>query len=168
MNNQIFAFRLSRGSPRAEKEGMSSKLKLRRKKYHEPYIDLPNEGNMDVNNQVKTSTNEIELVKNKRIFERSIANAAKHRIKLGPGAENNGGGNCSYESVVLNINNRDCYKDKLNMSTDYYRKIWNTDLMNKILDQRIPWNPGLTRAQIIGGFQELKESGVYELSFLVI
>merc|ERR1712208_51123 len=51
------------------------------------------------------------------------------------------------------------------MGPYYYRRIWNTDLMNKILDEKIPWNPGMSRAQIIGGFQELTESGVYERSF---
>ena len=144
---------------------MASKLKLKRKKFHEPYKDLPKEGNMGGIQHIKTETNKIKLVKNNRIFERAIANAAKHRIGLRPGTENNGGGNCSYESVILNINKRDCYEEKLHMSADYYRRIWNTDLLNKILDERIPWNPGLTRAQMIAGFQELMESGVYERSF---
>ena len=144
---------------------MASKLKLKRKKFHEPYKDLPKEGNMDGIQHIKTETNKIKLLKNNRIFERAIANAAKHKIRLRPGTENNGGGNCSYESVILNINKRNCYEEKLHMSADYYRRIWNTDLLNKILDERIPWNPGLTRAQIIQGFQELMESGVYERSF---
>ena len=144
---------------------MASKLKLKRKKFHEPYKDLPKKGNMDGIQHIKTETNKIKLLKNNRIFERAIANAAKHKIRLRPGTENNGGGNCSYESVILNINERNCYEEKLHMSADYYRRIWNTDLLNKILDERIPWNPGLTRAQIIQGFQELMESGVYERSF---
>ena len=37
--------------------------------------------------------------------------------------------------------------------------------MNKILDDRIPWNPGLTRSEIMRGFQELMVSGVYEREF---
>ena len=51
------------------------------------------------------------------------------------------------------------------MSADYYRRVWNTDLMNKILDARIPWNPGMSRSQIVQGFEELMESGVYERSY---
>ena len=37
--------------------------------------------------------------------------------------------------------------------------------MNKILDKKIPWNPGMTRQEIIEGFNEIMESGVYERSF---
>ena len=48
------------------------------------------------------------------------------------------------------------------MSPDNYRRIWNTDMLNKLLDKRIPWNPGLSRAQLIEGFTELMETGVYE------
>ena len=51
------------------------------------------------------------------------------------------------------------------MSHEYYRRIWNIDLMNKILDKKIPWNPGMTRQEIIEGFNEIMESGVYERSF---
>ena len=48
------------------------------------------------------------------------------------------------------------------MSPDYYRRVWNTDMLNKLLDKRIPWNPGLSRDQLIGGFTELMMTGVYE------
>ena len=100
-----------------------------------------------------------------KIFGSAIASAQKHRINLVPGRENNGDGNCSYESVIFNINDRSCYVDKLPMSPDYYRIVWNTDMMNKILDNMIPWNPGMTRAEIVCGFQELMNSGVYERSY---
>ena len=76
---------------------------------------------------------EVKIMKNQRIFERAIASAGKHGIKLMPGIENNGYGNCSYESVILNINNRACFNEKLPMSPDFYRRIWNLDLMNKII-----------------------------------
>ena len=96
---------------------------------------------------------------------KAIASASKHKIKLVPGTKNNADGNCSYESVLFNINDRGCFKDKLIMSPDFYRRVWNTDLMNKILDNKIPWNPGLSRAEIISGFQELMETGIYERSY---
>ena len=87
-----------------------------------------------------------------RIVLRAIASAQKHRIKLDPGRQNHADGNCSYESVI--------FKEKLTMSPDFYRRIWNTDMMNKILDGSNPWNPGFTRTQIVQGFQELMETGV--------
>ena len=81
---------------------------------------------------------------NNKIFERAIANARKHNINLKPGIENKGDGNCSYQSVIFNINDRECFKSKLPMSPDFYRRVWTVDLMNKIIDRKIPWNPGMT------------------------
>ena len=101
----------------------------------------------------------------KRIFERAIASANKHKISLEPGSANAGDGNCAYESVIFNVNDRACFSRKLNMTPSFYRRIWNVDLMNKILDEKIPWNPGMSRAEIKEGFGELMESGVYEREF---
>ena len=111
------------------------------------------------NNQMKPE------IKMDKMIQRAIVSAQKHNIKLEPGTKNSGGGNCSYLSVIHNINDRKCFQTKYPMSADFYRRIWNVDLMNKILDNRIPWNPGLTRQEIKDGFQELTESGVYERSF---
>ena len=131
-----------------------SKLKRKRKR-------TPDQGHV-----VEEKTNEdVKVLKNLRIFERAIENGKKHRIKLVPGTQNNGAGNCSYESAILNINDRECFREKLRLSPQYYRRMWNIDMMNKILDGIIPWNPGLTRFEIMQGFQELMESGVYEKDF---
>ena len=51
------------------------------------------------------------------------------------------------------------------MSPEFYRRVWNIDLMNKIIDERIPWNLGMTKDEIEQGFQELMVSGVYERDF---
>ena len=51
------------------------------------------------------------------------------------------------------------------MSPDFYRKIWNIDMLNKILCKENHWNPGLTDAQLREGFAELMKSGVYERPF---
>ena len=144
---------------------MTSKLKLKRKKFHQPYRDVSIEAKSDDIQTMEYVTNKNKMLKNETIFQRAISNAWMHGIKLRPGIENDGHGNCSYESVLLNINERNSFQEKLNMSPDFYRRIWNTDLMNKILDERIPWNPGLTKTQIKEGFQELMVSGVYERSF---
>merc|ERR1711954_272115 len=101
----------------------------------------------------------------KKIFEGAIASAQKHNIKLEPGQKNSGGGDCSYLSVIYNINERGCFNNKFLMSPEYYRRIWTIDLMSKILDKKIPWNPGMTRQEIQEGFQEIMQSGVYERSF---
>ena len=138
-----------------------SKLK-RHKKYHPPFNDsFPNEDQDTCKSKQKISNSTFKI-SNQPIFQRAIASAQKHGIKLEAGRENRGNGNCSYESVIYNINGRDCFKEKLPMSSDYYRRIWNTDMMNKLLEKRIPWNPGLTRAELTEGFKELMETGVYE------
>ena len=110
-------------------------------------------------------SNDMKVMKNPRIFLRAIENAKKHKIRIVAGIENQGGGNCSYESVLLNINERDCFKVGFVMSPDYYRRVWNVDLRAKILDGRIDWNPGMTRSEIIEGFEELMQAGVYERDF---
>ena len=119
-----------------------SKLSLRKRKKMQLPCDAP------VQNAAKT---EIKA-QVKMIFQRAISSAEKHNTRLEPGRENHGDGNCSYESVIFNINERKCFPKILPMSPDYYRRIWNIDLMNKVLDKRIPWNPGMTRAEIMAGF----------------
>ena len=140
---------------------MASILKRKKKKYHPPFDD-ENDEYKSRGNVVSTSMNELVHM---RIFKRAIASAQKHQIKLEPGRENHGHGNCSYESVIYNINERSCFTEKLPMSPNYYRRIWNLDMMNKIIDKTNPWNPGLTKLQLTQGFTELMESGVYERPF---
>ena len=94
---------------------MAYKLKLTKKKYHQPFED-ENDAKQTKGSVVSTSKN--ELVDN-RIFKRAIASAQKHQIKLEPGRKNHGHGNCSYESVIYNINSRSCFKEKLPMSPNY-------------------------------------------------
>ena len=135
---------------------MASKLKLRKKKYHPP-IAARNDDN--TTRQDLTSNTKMMIV------ERAIASAEKHRIKLKPGRANHGDGNCSFEATIYNINDRSCFEENLPITPDFYRRIWITDIMNKILDTTNPWNPGLTRTEIVLGFQELMKSGIYERSF---
>ena len=135
---------------------MASKLRLKKKKYHPP---------IDDNNDNCQTRQVVNLNTNKTIVQRAIASAQKHNIKLKPGRENHADGNCSFEATMYNINDRSCFQEKLPMTPDFYRRIWITDMMNKILDRSNPWNPGLTRIEIVQGFQELMVSGVYERSF---
>ena len=43
------------------------------------------------------------------MFQRAIASAEKHNINLEAGRKNSGGGDCSYFSVIFNINDRGCF-----------------------------------------------------------
>ena len=137
-----------------------SKLKLDRKK---PKVKMRNDDNID---DLRTKTTQMDSGGKKNVmFQRAISSAKKHNINLEAGRENSGDGNCSYLSVLFNINDRGCFKDKFPMSPDVYRRIWNVDMMNKVLDKRIAWNPGMTKHEIQEGFQEIMEPGVYERGF---
>ena len=116
-----------------------SRLKRKKKNYHQPFDEpTPNDGHGTINILLSESSNQGGET---RIFQRAIASAQKHHIKLEPGKKNQGQGDCSYECVIYNINERSCFTEKLPMGSAYYRRVWTTDMLNKLLDKRIPWNP---------------------------
>ena len=78
------------------------------------------------------------------MVDKAIESGKKHGIKLEPGRKSRADGNCSYVSVINNINDRPCFLEKLPLSSDINRQFWTTDMKNRILDGRCKWNPGLT------------------------
>ena len=58
---------------------------------------------------------------------RALGSAKKHGIDVCPGTMNAADGNCAIESVIYNINDRDCFSETMPFSADYYRRIWMTD-----------------------------------------
>ena len=97
---------------------MASKLRRKRKKFP-PLYEEPKELDEPSSKKNLNDTNTQGV-----IFQRAIASAQKHNINLITGRTNNADGNCSYESVIFNINDRNCFKEKLPMSPDTYRRIW--------------------------------------------
>jgi hypothetical protein len=67
------------------------------------------------------------------MVRRAIGSASKHGIQLIHGTPNQASGNCSLESVVHNVNERDCFEEKLPLSIDYYG--WN-DMMESGVYER--------------------------------
>ena len=65
------------------------------------------------------------------MIKRATASARKHGIELRPGRPNPGTGDCAFEAVIYNNNERACYTDKYKMSVDWYRRIWMTDMANR-------------------------------------
>ena len=139
-----------------------SKLKLKKKKHKEKVSedDATNDDKRDEAGIIMD-----EEVRINKVTQMGINSARKHNIRLEPGRGNSGDGNCAYQSVIFNINDRECFKTKLPMSPDIYRRLWTIDMMNKILDRKIPWNPGMTNQEIQDGFQDIMVSGVYERNF---
>ena len=100
----------------------------------------------------------------KLMLSRAMASSSRHGINLMPGRLNPATGNCAFESVLFNNNDRSCFKEKYLLSVNFYRRIWMTDIEAKILDDS-DWNNGYTSAEIKMGFQQIKESNVYERDF---
>ena len=95
-----------------------SKLKLQKKKHK---VKMRNDDNID---DLGSKTTQMEGGGKKNVmFERAIASAEKHNVNLEAGRQNSGGGDCSYFSVIFNINDRECFQDKFPMSPDVYRRI---------------------------------------------
>ena len=121
-----------------------SRWKRKKKDHHPPFDEpVPNDDTNGSETNVHLNVKPISKLETRfiKIFQRAIASAQKHDIYLEPGTINQGHGDCSYESVIYNINERSCFTEKLPMGSAYYRRIWTTDMLNKLLDNRIPRNP---------------------------
>ena len=96
----------------------------------------------------------------RKMLSKAKSSAKKHGVQLVDGTPNIGKGDCAFESVILNINDRPCFNEKLPMDIDYYRRIWMTDMMNrtaadpnwKIYPEKI-WREG---------WEEMLKPGTYE------
>ena len=93
------------------------------------------------------------------MISRAIVSANKHGIKLEHGSSNPGLGDCAFEAVIQNNNDRQCFREKLPMSIGWYRRIWVTDMANRTVNSS--WNT-LGRQKWLEGWQEMLVPGTYE------
>merc|ERR1712208_222534 len=68
------------------------------------------------------------------MITRAINSGRKHGINLTHGKSNPGLGDCAFEAVIFNNNERHCFTDKLPLPIDTYRKIWVTDMANRTVN----------------------------------
>ena len=114
---------------------MTSRLKLKKKKYHPPFDDSQNRPNIDddkpkPSDSDKTNKTYAQIARvssttynENEIFTKAIASAQKHNIKLKPGRKDRGYGNCVFEAVINNMNDRACFRensDKLPTGTERF------------------------------------------------
>ena len=99
------------------------------------------------------------------IFTKAKASAQKHGITLKAGRKDRGFGNCAFQSVINNLNDRECFREMLTQTPNWYRRIWMDEMKDRIIDGVCPWNLSFTENQIREGFEQLKDSGVYEVDF---
>ena len=87
------------------------------------------------------------------------ASAKRHGINVKHGTSNPGLGDCAFEAIVQNINDRRCFNQKFHQSIDYYRRIWALDMGNRTVDT--PLNT-LTPKQWLEGWKQMLVPGAYE------
>ena len=102
-----------------------------------------------------------DLMSNERnlMISRAITSARNHGIALKPGSPNPGTGDCAFESVIQNNNDRGCFSEKKPMSISYYRRMWVIDMANRTVDT--DWNI-LSRQEWLAGWQDMLIPGTYE------
>ena len=84
----------------------------------------------------------------------------KHGINLRHGRTNPGTGDCAFEAIIYNINERQCFKEKFLMSIDWYRRIWVTDMANRTVHS--PYNTLENAEDWLSGWSEMLIPGTYE------
>ena len=65
------------------------------------------------------------------MVNKAIESARKHGANLIQGKLNQSNGDCAFDSVMHNINFRDCFQNKLPLSPLTYRVQWMTNLQNQ-------------------------------------
>ena len=86
--------------------------------------------------------------------------AKRHGINLLNGTRNSADGNCAFESVLSNVNERACFTEKYPLSHGFYRRIWVTDMKNRTSDDNT--FKIYSNREWEEGWDELLETGVYE------
>ena len=122
---------------------------------HKTYAQITSskESNTENNDNTKHKQTEFEKVYSEdEIFTKAIAITKIHNIKLKPGRKDRGYGNCVFEAVINNINDRECFLEKLKQSPNWYRRIWMNQMLERIILEICPWNPGYTEKQLREGF----------------
>ena len=93
------------------------------------------------------------------LVQQAINSSKKHGIRLRHGRGNPGLGDCAFEAVIFNNNDRNYFKYKYNCHINFYRRIWVTDMANRTVNS--PWNTVGQKAWL-EGWQCMFIPGAYE------
>ena len=93
------------------------------------------------------------------MIRRAIISGKNHGINLKHGSPNPGKGDCSFEAVIQNINDRSCYTEKLPMTIDWYRRIWAKDMENRTINTSLNI---YSRQEWRDGWEEMQSPGTFE------
>jgi hypothetical protein len=95
------------------------------------------------------ATLELMSIERSLMISRAISSARNHGITLTHGSTNPGTGDCAFESVIQNNNDRTCFEKKFPLPISYYRRMWVTDMANRTVDT--DWNI-LSRQEWLAGW----------------
>ena len=104
-------------------------------------------------------TQKLLLTESNLMISRAISSARCHGFTLEHGSPNPGTGDCAFESVIQNNNDRTCFEQKFPLPVSYYRRMWVTDMANRTVDT--DWNI-LSRKEWLAGWQGITVPGIYE------
>ena len=81
------------------------------------------------------------------------------------GNPNNASGNCLYESIIDNVNSRNCFTEQLNNPPEFYRNVWNTEGEEKI--KLTGFYPGaLSEEEWREGWRKLIYTNEYDVPYI--
>ena len=98
------------------------------------------------------------------LMRQGIELGREYFINLGPGNPNGGCGNCSIESVMDQINSRQCYFEKLPFTRQFYRNVWMTET-ERIARNSAYFLDDFTEDQWKGAWSRLRQDGEYEIDY---
>jgi hypothetical protein len=98
------------------------------------------------------------------LVTRAIESARKHEINLEQGTLNDADGNCAFDAVINNINDRKCFHEKLTLPSNVYRQVWVTELEMESSNYAT-LGAGYSEEEKKENWNRLKQSGVYEIDF---
>ena len=103
------------------------------------------------------------------IVIKAILSAHRHGIQMAPGTPNPGQGNCAFEAVIFNINDRKEFKDnqKVYIHPKEARPLWIVELQTAIEANDpnfyVDNIPGVNTEDL---WDQLKRDGIYEVEFV--
>jgi hypothetical protein len=125
------------------------------------FLSKPSQKHQTMDSVSESSSGISSLLKIERnqMISRAFTSGNNHGIQLVPGSPNAGRGDCAFEAVVQNNNDRSCFHEKYPMTMNQYRRIWVTDMANRTIDS--PWNT-LSQQQWLEGWNQMLIPGTYE------
>ena len=94
-----------------------------------------------------------------KMVARAISSSKYHGINLRHGTPNPAKGDCAFEAVIQNNNDRSCFLTKYTLDINSYRNIWTSDMAKRTMNS--PYNT-VGRKEWIDGWKEMANPETYE------